>query len=114
MQDVMESLELTKDEDGEEDIFSQTIDALDKYFIVAVNPTYERHVFRQMSQKTTETVSQYVTRLKTQAQFCSFADCTDQIRDQLLQTMLDGKLREGLKEVFKVHQERTFCSSVSK
>ena len=98
VQDVMESVELTIDEDGEEDIFSQTIDALDKYFIVAVNPTYERHVFRQMSQKTTETVSQYVTRLKTQAQFCSFADCTDQIRDQLLQTMLDGKLRESLLE----------------
>ena len=89
MQDVVESLELTIDEDGEEDRFSQTIDALDKYFIVAVHPTYERHVFCQMSQKTMETVSQYVTRLKTQAQFCSFADCTDQIRDQLLQTMLD-------------------------
>ena len=98
MQDVMASLELTIDEDGEEDIFSQTIDALDQYFIVALNPTYERHVFRKMSQKTTETVSQYVTRLNTQAQFCSFADCTDQIHDQLLQTMLDGRLRESLLE----------------
>ena len=29
VQDVMASLELTIDEDGEEDIFSQTIDALD-------------------------------------------------------------------------------------
>ena len=103
VQDVMESLELTIDEDGEEDIFSQTIDALDQYFIVAVNPTYERHVFRKMSQKTTETVSQYVTRLKTQAQFCSFADCTDQIRDQLLQTMLDGKLKESLLETVDIN-----------
>ena len=45
------------------------------------------------------TVRQYITRIKTQAQFCSFADCTDQIRDQILQTMMDGKLRESLLEI---------------
>ena len=41
VQDVMESLELAIDKDGEENMFSQTIAALDKDFIVAVNPTQD-------------------------------------------------------------------------
>ena len=96
VQDVHESLNLTFS--AGEDVYARTLAELDKQFEVKANQPYERHVFRQMVQQPNETVAQFVTKLKTQAQFCNFQDHDDQIRDQLLHAMADMELREKLLE----------------
>ena len=96
VQDVHESLNLTFS--AGEDVYVRTLAELDKQFEVKANQPYERHVFRQMVQQPNETVAQFVTKLKTQAQFCNFQDHDDQIRDQLLHAMADMELREKLLE----------------
>ena len=97
VQDVFESLEGDLDS-SEADLYKQALEALDKYFAVDANAPYERHVFRQMCQRADETVAQFVTRLRTQSQFCSFTDKESQIRDQLLFGMRDSELRQKLLE----------------
>ena len=52
-----------------------------------------------MAQQQDETVAQFVTKLRSQAQLCNFKDTDDQIRDQLFQAMIDGELREKLLEI---------------
>jgi hypothetical protein len=47
--------------------YDKAIEALDTYFNPAVNVTYERHMFRRMSQGESETIDQFVTRLKQKA-----------------------------------------------
>ena len=42
-------------------------DALNKYFTPQVNVPYERFCFREMSQLPSETVEQFVTRLRQKA-----------------------------------------------
>ena len=96
VQDVHESLNLTFS--AGEYVYVRTLAELDKQFEVKANQPYERHVFRQMVQQPNETVAQFVTKLKTQAQFCNFQDHDDQIRDQLLHAMADMELREKLLE----------------
>ena len=80
------------------DELDQCITALNKHFSVVRNVPYERHLFRQLNQLQEETTAQFVVRLQKQAQFCEFADATDQLRDQLLQGMIDPELREKLLE----------------
>ena len=80
------------------DVFDQAVKALDDHFKVAVNVPYERHQFRQLCQKQGETVAQFVTRLQSQAVFCDFQDASGQIRDQLVQSILDDDLRQKMLE----------------
>ena len=69
---------------------------LDLYFEYKPNVTFERHAFRKLSQRAGETVSQFATRLREQAEFCKFDDSDEQIRDQLVERITDDRLREKL------------------
>ena len=64
------------------------------YFKPKANVPYERHVFRQSSQKEDETVEQYATRLKKLALTCEFGDTKeDAIRDQIIDKCKSYDLR---------------------
>lgn len=78
------------DDANEYDIALRTLDA---YFVPKVNEPYERHVFRAMMQKEHETVDQFVSRLKNQAQLCNFADADVDIRDQVIDKCRSSKLK---------------------
>ena len=45
---------------------------LDKYFMPKVNVPFERHGFRQMAQLQSETIDQFVCRLRQKAVSCEF------------------------------------------
>ena len=47
---------------------------LDAHFAPQVNVPLEWHIFQQMHQKESETVDQFVTRLKCQAENCMFEE----------------------------------------
>src|SRR6218665_1748550 len=53
------------------DVAMRTLDA---HFSPKLNTPYERHVFRQMKQESKETVAQFVSRLRRQAENCEFGE----------------------------------------
>ena len=74
--------------------YDEAIAMLDKYFAHTPNITFERHTFRRMAQKPEETVAQFVNRLEQQAKLCSFDNKSAQIMDQLVEKIVDDRLRK--------------------
>ena len=63
--------------------YAETFKVLDDYFILKANVPFERHLFRQISQSSEETVDQFVCRLRQRAASCEFGEREDEyIRDQ--------------------------------
>ena len=78
---------------------------MDKYFKPQANIPYERFCFREMSQLPSETVEQFVTRLRQKAQSCEFGDAAavdEQIRDQVISKCLPHNIRRKLLEKGKI------------
>ena len=78
---------------------------MDKYFKPQANIPYERFCFREMSQLPSETVEQFVTRLRQKAQSCEFGDAAavdGQIRDQVISKCLPHNIRRKLLEKGKI------------
>ena len=82
----------------EEKEFKDCVKMLDEYFIPKVNLPFERHQFRQMSQKSGEKVDHFVSRLRQKAATCEFGNVEDAIRDQLIEKCSDSKLRRKFLE----------------
>lgn len=79
--------------------YTETLEALDEKFAPQMNESYERHVFRSMSQEESETVDQFITRLRQQAKNCGFGDKLDEnVRDQVIHACKSAKLRVKLLE----------------
>ena len=97
VQDIFETLPEAAGEEGE-DVYDQTVNALNTYFQPHVNISYERHVFRQITQSETESIDQFATRLMQQASRCEFADDKEQIRDQIIDKCYSAQLRKALLE----------------
>ncbi|MCG8048362.1 MAG: DDE-type integrase/transposase/recombinase [Candidatus Thiodiazotropha taylori] len=90
---VQEIFETLPDRGGNGD-FDKAVDALNLHFKPKANVPYERHVFRQSSQKEDETVEQFATRLRKLALTCEFGDTKDDaIRDQIIDKCKSNDLR---------------------
>ena len=75
----------------------QAVAALNKHFIPKVNVVVERHMFRKRAQLPHETVAQYITALCALSVKCDFKENADEmLRDQLLEHLLNDKIRERL------------------
>ena len=84
---------------GEGDVYIKATTALEAYFSPKAHAPFERHIFRGMAQAPTETVDQFVTRLKTKAESCDFGDKKEeQIRDQVIEKCSSHRLRRKLLE----------------
>ena len=87
-------------EEGDTDnVYKQAVHNLDSYFAPKGNVPYERHVFRSLKQDSSETVDQYVSRLKKQALNCDFGDeavRSEMIRDQVIDACRSNHLRKKL------------------
>jgi len=62
--------------------FEKAVRTLNAYFVTKLNEPCELHVFRSMAQQEGETVSQFIARLRKQAQNCNFVNPDVDIRDQ--------------------------------
>ena len=65
--------------------YSGAVKALNDNFIPQVNSTFQRNVFREMVQSSSETVRQFATRLRQAGEHCKYTDLDEQIRDQIVQ-----------------------------
>ena len=103
VQDIFETLNnvpFVSTFEGETDnVYKQAMRNLDAYFAPKGNVPYERHVFRSLKQDTSETVDQYVSRLKKQALNCDFGNediRNEMIRDQVIDACKSNHLRKKL------------------
>lgn len=80
-----------------EDEYEKALRKLDIYFSTKINVPYERHIFRNLKQEE-ETVDQFVTKLRKQAENCNWANSEEQIRDQVIDKCTSTALRRKLLE----------------
>ena len=59
------------------DEYQKALRTLDAHFRAQLNEPYERHAFRNLKQDEGETVDQFITRLRRQAENCNW-DNTDE------------------------------------
>ena len=71
-------------------------ETLDAHFSAQLNKPYERHVFRNLKQEEGETVDQFITQLRHQAENCSWDDADELIRDQVIDKCRSADLRRKL------------------
>lgn len=92
--------EITKGlEATDRDNYAGLVDKLNVHFKVEVNSTFQRHLFRKMSQKEDESVSQFCARLRKAATTCDFGDTVEEhIRDQIVETCKSSRFRRKLLE----------------
>ena len=76
--------------------YEKTVRTLNAYFVTKLNESYERHVFRSMTQQDGETVDQFIARLRKQAQNCNLNDPIVDIRDQVIDKCRSSVLRQKL------------------
>ena len=91
-QEIFETLGVEEDA-----TYDQSIQVLDNHFVVQRNVSFERTVFHAARQNNGESIEQYVTRLRTLAQYCDYGNRTDEnIRDQVVSTFRSSNLRKIL------------------
>ena len=72
---------------------------LENYFKPKLNVPYERHAFRQMSQKPDETIDQFIVRLRMKADTYDFIDANaieEQLREQVIEKCHSNQLSHKL------------------
>ena len=80
--------------DEEKKDVAKTLDALENHFTPAKNTVYERYIFNSCSQGQSETIEQYVTRLRQLASTCEYGPLTEGvIRDRLVLGVNDSTTR---------------------
>lgn len=90
------------DEQEHEEAESQYLEAmelLDEIFMKKTNESFQRALFRQIAQELGETIAAYVSRLREQAEFCSFNDeltLQNAIKDQIMDKGTSDKLRQAM------------------
>ncbi|CAG2245497.1 unnamed protein product [Mytilus edulis] len=91
----------TLPEGAGEGAYEKAVSALDAYFTPLSNAPYERSIFRSMIQSSSETIEQYITRLRQRADTCDFGNqnaIDERIRDQIIDKCLSHHLRRKLLE----------------
>ena len=78
---------------SKEDEYEEAMNILDHHFTPQINVPFERHEFRQMNQKESETIDQFVIRLACQADNCEFGENKkEHIRDQVIDKCKSNRL----------------------
>ena len=105
---------MTINDQGEgEMVYTVFVTQLNNQFLPKVNKTYERSVFRAMSKSESETVDQFITRLRQKAIYCDFANTDEMIRDQVIEKCVSHRLRRKLLELPNVTLQRLRGMTVS-
>ena len=68
----------------DQNVYDLAVAALDEHFQPQNNAAFERSQFRAMVQLPSETVDQYITRLRQKAVYCDFHNVDENVRDQII------------------------------
>jgi hypothetical protein len=89
----VETIFATLSDTGEENDFDKAIEKLTEYFAPKKNILYERHIFREVGQRSDETIDQFCTRLRHRASTCEFDNVEDEIKTQIVENCRSSRLR---------------------
>lgn len=79
--------------------YRKAVEKLTDHFAPKQNTSYERHVFRKMSQRKDERIDTFVMRLRIQADRCEFGSRVDEnIKDQVTSSCYSDSLRRKILE----------------
>ena len=93
VQEIFETLPDTGDD------YKTALEKLNAHFNPCKNIAFERHVFRQATQRADESMDAFVTRLRTLAKTCQFDTDTsldEMLRDQVIEKCASNALRRRL------------------
>lgn len=76
--------------------YDAAIAKLDAHFEPFRRRTYERHQFRQISQKPSERFADFVLRLRAQVKRCEYEKSDEMILDQIVEKCASNKLRQKM------------------
>ncbi|XP_055622188.1 uncharacterized protein LOC129765784 [Toxorhynchites rutilus septentrionalis] len=76
--------------------YDKAIAKLDSHFEPFRRRTYERHLFRQIAQKSSERFGDFVLRLRTQVKRCEYEKPDEMILDQIVEKCLSEKLKQKM------------------
>lgn len=107
VQDVYFSLpNIDREPEGTDTVYDVTLAILNDHFKPRVNIPVERAAFRSMVQTPSETVDQYITRLRQKAVLCNFPNLDDELRDQVLEKCVSKRLRRKLLDIENLTLEK--------
>lgn len=92
VREICESLADT----GESDDCAAAVAALNAHFTVKPNATFLKHMFRKTTQSSSETVAQFIARLRKSADGCNFNNVDTEIVDQVVTGCYSNDLRGKL------------------
>ena len=99
MQDVFYTFPEAREPGEGETVYTVAMEQVDQNFMPQGDVHYERHLFRTMAQLPTESIDQFITRLRERAEYCEFGDAKDvNIRDQVIEKCMSSHLRRKLLE----------------
>lgn len=79
--------------------YRKAVEKLTEYFAPKQNTSYERHIFRNLSQRQGERIDTFVMRLRVQADRCEFGSrVDDNIKDQVTSACYSDSLRRKILE----------------
>ena len=91
--------------------WTQVIQTLDNYFQPSINVIHQRTLFEQCVQLPTETVEEFVRRLRLAAKYCQFDKPDERIRDRLVAHMVNKEVSKKLQ--LKDHDTLTLNEAIS-
>ena len=104
---------LPKAETGEAKDFEKATATLTKYFSLRKNIEFEVHKFCQASQKPSQMIDSYHTRLRQMAATCEFHEDDREIKSQIIQSCTSQRLRcRALRETMTLQQILGFGRSL--
>ena len=79
-----------------DDKYENIVEKLNNHFGTKKNIMYERFIFKQAKQNSEEDTATYITRLRTLAETCDFANTGEEIRDHFVSSCYSRTLKEKL------------------
>ena len=96
-EDAIEVFNTFQFAEGDEKKLNKVLEQFEQYCNPRKNVVFERHQFWQITQKDSETVDQFVTRLKNKVKSCEYpSPVDDMVRDKFVFSIRDLKVKERL------------------
>ena len=108
-EDAIEVFNTFQFPEGDEKKLDKVLEQFERYCIPRKNVVFERYQFWQITQKDSETVDQFVTRLKNKVKSCEYESVDDTVRDKFVFSIRDLDVRERLLRDENLTLEKAIC-----
>ena len=105
-EDAIEVFNTFQFPEGDEKKLNKVLEQFERYCNPRKNVVFERYQFWQITQKDSETVDQFVTRLKNKVKSCEYTAVDDMVRDKFVFSTRDLSVKERLLREDKLTLEK--------